>query len=150
MTTTIVLTLASLLFLPSATAQQSVDQSQPANPDATVDIDNLCGTLSVTGWNRAEVQVTGTLEDDDDVLKLTGSKGRIELGTHSGDVTVVLPGLEHAAYALSSFSGVIKGFLAHQAISGFGPGSNVAFVAGEGTTSVAVATHSGDIDIRND
>ncbi len=85
-----------------------------------------------------------------DVL-LQGSleaSARVELDTHSGDVRVVLPTLEHAAYALSTFSGDIEGFLADREVSGFGPGSTVALLEGDGTTGITVSTHSGDIDIH--
>jgi len=56
------LVLATVLAVPAwAKAQTTVDQKRPAAPDGTVSIENMAGTIKVTGWDRAEVQVKGTV-----------------------------------------------------------------------------------------
>lgn len=54
--------LAAVLAGPAwLAAQTPVDQKRPAAPDAKVSIENMSGSVKVTGWDRAEVQVKGTL-----------------------------------------------------------------------------------------
>jgi len=56
------LVLATVLAVPAwAAAQTPVDQKRPAAPDGTVSIENMAGTIKVTGWDKAEVQVKGTV-----------------------------------------------------------------------------------------
>jgi len=58
------LVLATVLAVPAwAKAQTTVDQKRPAAPDGTVSIENMAGTIKVTGWDKAEVQVKGTVGD---------------------------------------------------------------------------------------
>lgn len=63
MTTRPLLTLVSLAALAvlPARAQTRVDERRPAQPDGVVSIDNATGTLKITGWDKAEVAVTGRL-----------------------------------------------------------------------------------------
>lgn len=73
------LVLATTLALPGwLVAQNTVDQRRPAAPDASVSIENMAGSVSVTGWDRAEVQVKGTL-DPDATVDLGGSGKRIRV-----------------------------------------------------------------------
>jgi DUF4097 and DUF4098 domain-containing protein YvlB len=56
------LVLATVLAVPAwAKAQTTVDQKRPAAPDGTVSIENMAGSIKVTGWDKAEVQVKGTV-----------------------------------------------------------------------------------------
>lgn len=52
--------LLALAALPAA-AQERVDERRPAAPDGAVVIETGAGTVRVTGWERSEVAVTGTL-----------------------------------------------------------------------------------------
>ncbi len=63
MTITRCLTMVSLAaaLLAPAQAQTSVNERQAAAPDGVVSIDNATGTLKITGWDKAEVAVTGRL-----------------------------------------------------------------------------------------
>jgi DUF4097 and DUF4098 domain-containing protein YvlB len=42
-------------------AQTTVDQKRPAAPDGSVSIENMAGSVKVVGWDRAEVQVKGSV-----------------------------------------------------------------------------------------
>ena len=88
--TVILLTSALLL----ATALQScnvamadsraVNIHKPADLDGAVEIDNVAGQVDVTGWDRADVEVTGTIGERVD---------RVDVNTSAGHTTVrvVLP-----------------------------------------------------------
>jgi hypothetical protein len=65
--------------LPGAVrADKTVAETQPASASGRVEIDNMAGTLTVTGWDHPEVSVTGTICDEC-ALKLE----------HEGERTVV-------------------------------------------------------------
>ena len=57
------LVLATVLVPAWALAQTPVDQKRPAAASGKVTIENMSGSVKVTGWDRAEVQVKGTLGD---------------------------------------------------------------------------------------
>jgi DUF4097 and DUF4098 domain-containing protein YvlB len=59
-------------------AQTTVDQKRPAAPDGAVSIENLAGSVKVTGWDKAEVQVRGTVGDGGE-LSFEGSGKRIHI-----------------------------------------------------------------------
>jgi DUF4097 and DUF4098 domain-containing protein YvlB len=66
------------------TAQQKLDETRPASKDGVVEVHNVSGSVRVTGWDRDEVAVTGTLGRGSERLEFTGSGARTE-------VRVVLP-----------------------------------------------------------
>ena len=71
--------LASVLLAPVwLAAQTTVDQKQKAAPDGSVSIENLAGSVKVTGWDKAEVQVRGTVGDGGE-LSFEGSGKRIHI-----------------------------------------------------------------------
>jgi DUF4097 and DUF4098 domain-containing protein YvlB len=56
------LALMSIMIVPAwVAAQTAVDERRPAAPDAIVEIENAFGSVTVIGWDRPEVHVTGTL-----------------------------------------------------------------------------------------
>jgi DUF4097 and DUF4098 domain-containing protein YvlB len=75
---------AVLLAGPPAQAGTPIDKRAAADPSGQVEISNVSGTVTVTGWDRSEVEVTGEL-----------GKGSERLEFTSGDkltrVKVVLP-----------------------------------------------------------
>jgi hypothetical protein len=51
-------------FVPAvapASAQQRFDRRRPARSDGAVEINNISGSIRVIGWDKSEVEVTGTL-----------------------------------------------------------------------------------------
>ena len=83
--------LCALLALAApAAADRPVDETRPVNADARISIETLSGQVVVTGWNRNEVHVTGTVGDDTRGLRIEGDADdlRIEVdipeGRHSG------------------------------------------------------------------
>ena len=77
------LVLVGVLALPAGLrAQSTVDQRRPASPTGRVDIENLAGSTTVVGWDKAEVWVSGTVASDAD-LDLDGSEGRTHVQVES-------------------------------------------------------------------
>lgn len=55
-----------------AWASQSVDETRDVDADARIDIDIVSGSIKVTGWDRDQVRVTGTIGDDVESLDVAG------------------------------------------------------------------------------
>jgi len=70
-----------------AGAGTPIDESRSADPDAAVSIDNLSGSVTVTGGDVKEVHITGTLGKGAENLEISGTRHRVE-------IEVVLP--DHA------------------------------------------------------
>ena len=62
-------------------AAETVDQTRPAAAKGVVSIDNLSGSVHVTGWSRKEVQVKGTLGEEVEklIFEGEGERTRIEV-----------------------------------------------------------------------
>ncbi len=53
--------IALALLFAAPVAAEEVDRTLDAAPDGTVDVSNIAGSVSVDGWDREQVRVTGTL-----------------------------------------------------------------------------------------
>lgn len=60
-------------------ADRPVDESRPAAPDVEVEIENVSGSVRVTGWNEELVRVTGTIGDDTEGLEIDGDLDEISI-----------------------------------------------------------------------
>jgi Putative adhesin len=71
--------LASLLLLAApwslVHAGRTISERRPAEPLGSVEIVNVAGSVAVEGWDRPEVEVTGTAGDQVDRVEVTGSGG---------------------------------------------------------------------------
>ncbi len=63
--------LALLLTAGEVLAQRSIDERFAASPMGTVEIVNVAGSVRVTGWNRNEIHVTGTLGEGTERLDIS-------------------------------------------------------------------------------
>ena len=69
--------LAALLLAPLAWAdEQPVDKRAPADPQGEVEVSNVSGNVSISGWERNEVQVTGTLGEGIELLEFVSEPKR--------------------------------------------------------------------------
>jgi len=112
------LVLATILAGPGwLAAQTPVDQKRSAAPDAKVSIENMSGSVKVTGWDRPEVQVKGTIGDGGD-LSFDGSEKSlaIEVEAEHGNPMGIKSDLEVFVPAGSSVS--IEGFQATISVAG--------------------------------
>jgi len=73
--------LAGTLLLASlpAMAVQKIDRTQATGPMPVVDVSNVQGKVTVTAWDRNEVNVTGTIENDEHEFEFTGDTGRVTI-----------------------------------------------------------------------
>jgi DUF4097 and DUF4098 domain-containing protein YvlB len=76
--------MAVMLAAVPVLAQQRVDEKRPASKDGVVEIRDVAGSVRVTGWDRDEVAVAGTLGKGTERLEFSGSGNRTV-------VKVVLP-----------------------------------------------------------
>ena len=145
------LALVAALAVPAAlAAQTAVDQRHPAAADGTVTIENPAGSTRVTAWERAEVQVKGTVCAQCELaLSGTDKRLRVEVESHhvnpmgyKSDIEVMVP-------AASSVS--IEGFNATIAIAGVTGGVKAETVNGTithtgGSKEVQLQSVNGAVD----
>jgi DUF4097 and DUF4098 domain-containing protein YvlB len=79
-----ILALAVAAAAVPAVAQQRIDETKPAAKDGVVEVHNVAGSVRVTGWDQAQVAVSGTLGKGTERLEFTASGRRTV-------VRVVLP-----------------------------------------------------------
>jgi DUF4097 and DUF4098 domain-containing protein YvlB len=111
------LVLASVLVAPAwLAAQTTVDQKHPAAPDGAVSIENMAGSVKVTGWDKAEVQVRGSVGEGGE-LSFDGSGKRTHIEIEAdGNPMGIKSDLEIFVPAGSSVS--IEGFQASIGVTG--------------------------------
>ncbi len=78
-TSSIALLLATALLAPTALAQSVINETRPLDARGRVDIDNVKGRIEVRGWERNEVQVTGTLGQGVERLAIEGSGDKLSI-----------------------------------------------------------------------
>ncbi len=82
--------LAALLCSSLAFAEE-IDRSLQADPRGEVEISNVAGTVTVSGWDRNEVRITGSLGEGVERLDFTSEGKRTQIkvqlkkSTHWGD-----------------------------------------------------------------
>lgn len=131
-------------------AQTSVDQKRPAAPDGTVSIENMAGSVKVTGWDRAEVQVKASVGEGGE-LRFEGGDKRthIEIAADYNPISVKSH-LEVFVPAGSSVS--IEGFQAAISVTGV-TGSVKAETVNGSITQAGAAKHvelqsvNGDVEV---
>jgi len=71
-----------LLALP-ALAATPIDETRPLDPDGRFSLStNIAGRIEIQVWDRAEVQLTGTLADGVDDINISGSARHLEARLH--------------------------------------------------------------------
>jgi DUF4097 and DUF4098 domain-containing protein YvlB len=60
-------------------AGESVDVTKSTSATPMVEIENLAGSVKITGWDQNEVKVTGILGDDTEGLDFSGSGDSVEI-----------------------------------------------------------------------
>ncbi len=143
------------LLLASPAAAEEVDRTLDAAPDGEVDISNIAGSITVKGWSRDQVEVTGTLgknveelvfERDDDTITI-----KVKVPKRSGrgidsDLYINVPqnsSLDVSAVSADIDVSDVKGEQELNTVSGD--------VRCEGAgEDVAAGSVSGDIEIRGE
>jgi DUF4097 and DUF4098 domain-containing protein YvlB len=78
------LTVTLVLLAAPLMAQTEINETRPLGDSATLSVSNVSGSVKITGWNRNEVQVTGTLGKGAEELRISGTSSHM-------DIEVVLP-----------------------------------------------------------
>lgn len=73
------LLLATALLAPCALAQTAINETRPLDARGRVDISNVKGRIEVRGWDRNEVQITGTLGQGVERLDIGGSREQLDI-----------------------------------------------------------------------
>ncbi len=152
--------LLSVASAPAASAQQRVRESKPAAATGTVDIYNLAGSVKVTGWNRSEVAIEGTLGEGTKNLEfeVTGNETviRVEIydererrergirRVEGSNLEIRIPHgsrLEANTVSADIWSDTVDGALRLETVSG------TVEIGGE-PERIGAKTISGDIEIR--
>ncbi len=134
-------------------AQQKIDKKHAAAADGVVEIDNLAGSVRVTGWERAEVAVQGTLGKnaerlDFDVSGKTTSI-RVVLPRHAHDVKGSDLDIHVPSGSRVEFKTVSAG-VAIQSVKGDIEGETVSGeigIKGAGSSEIRATSVSGDVDV---
>lgn len=79
MTRVIPVVLFALAACGSAVAGTPIDEKRSVSADARVEISNVKGSVTVSGWDRNEVAVSGTLGDGARPLKIEGSDADVRI-----------------------------------------------------------------------
>lgn len=150
-----ILLMTALAAAGPALAQQKVDERRPAARDAQVKIENIAGDVTVTGWDKEEVTVTGTLGKGTVGLEITGDRDRIEievkLPEHGKHVDV--EGSSLAIHVPRQSRLAVQTVSADIDLSEFGGDADLESVSGKvrvvgSPGAVEVSTVSGAIDLR--
>jgi len=72
------LMLVGLVAAP-ALADRAIDETVSASPDGEVSVELIAGTITVIGWDRSEVRVTGTVGDDVEEVEIEADRGSVSI-----------------------------------------------------------------------
>lgn len=155
---------AALAVPAGLAAQTTVDQKHPAAPDATVSIENSAGTTKVTGWDRAEVQVRGTICARCE-LSLDGTEKHVKIeieSTHvnpmagKSDIEVMVPaggsvsveGFQ-STIVVGGVSGSVKAETVNGSIHHAGPSKEVSLQSVNGAVETNKASGRVNVEAVN-
>jgi DUF4097 and DUF4098 domain-containing protein YvlB len=145
--------IAGVLPLACHASDGNVDRKVAAQPTGEVMISNVAGSVEVRGWDRNEVQVTGTLDEDVERVDLESSGGRtivkviVSRGMNrdaDAELEVMVPKMSRIDVSTTSADVSSRGVLGSQ---------HLTTVSGEITADVSgsdseLRTVSGDLTVR--
>jgi len=148
--------LASLLILCGAVAAKDVDETVALDPKGVVDIELIAGKLTITGWEKSEVRVTGTIDEDREELDISGSGSRVSIeleplrgrhdSHHGAELDIRVPmGARLDIEAISADVSIedVEGEMEVEVVSG-------PLVIRGGALTIAATSVSGKIDVVAD
>lgn len=147
------LCVATLASERAAFASQPIDQRVPADLHGTLEINNTAGSIHVTGWDRAEIQINGELSSSAERLDVQQQGKtvtirvitRIGMSTHGGsDLEIKAPFANSLRVSAVSADIDVRGMSADQRLQS---------VSGDVQTEAAGAdlvlkSISGDLKLR--
>jgi len=143
------------LPLAAFAGSDSIDRKVAADATGEVVISNVAGTIDVRGWDRNEVQVTGTLGRGVERVDVVPSNGRTVIkvilprgSSHDGDADIEVSVPKGSSVEVSAVSADVSshGVLGTQRLKS---------VSGEVTADISgneseVSSVSGDVTVRGD
>ena len=134
---------------------EEVDRTLDAAPDGEIDVSNIAGTITLVGWSRNQVEVTGTLgrnvkelvfERDGDNVTIQVKVPRKSHGGSAADLTIRVP--ENSSIDVSGVSADIsvegvRGVQRLQTVSGDVEAESFG-------NDVSAESVSGDVDVEGD
>jgi len=63
----------------AAAQERTINETRAVDANARISIENLAGLIDVSGWDRNEVQVTGTLDEKAKKLEIEGSGSALSI-----------------------------------------------------------------------
>jgi DUF4097 and DUF4098 domain-containing protein YvlB len=63
----------------SAAAAKDVNERRPLDADGVVTVKNINGSITVEGWDRKELEVTGTYTGDIEEVEISGTESRMRV-----------------------------------------------------------------------
>ncbi len=151
----ILLTMCVLVAAPALAGAKPIDESLPASPDADVSIELIAGKITIVGWDRNEVHVTGTINDRWEEFEMKGDKNDISIeispveGEHrdvklEADLQISVPrGAELSVESVSAPLDVqgLAGSLSVESVSG-------SIGIGGGLRELEIEAISGEVEIE--
>ncbi len=151
----VALWMACVLPLAAFAGSDTVDRKVPADAAGEVVISNVSGTVEVRGWDRNEVQVTGSLGNGVERVDVDSSQGRTVIkvvlprgNSHDGDADIEVSVPKGSSVEVSAVSADVssRGVVGTQRLKS---------VSGEITADISgneseVRSVSGDVTVRGD
>jgi DUF4097 and DUF4098 domain-containing protein YvlB len=164
----------AVLATPAAQAVQNIDRSLPTGATPSVEISNVQGRVTVSAWDRQEVQVTGTIQNDKTEFEFSADTRRVVIevrpeshkNSRHDDALLDIKVPAGASLDVNTVSADIevqgvRGMLKLEAVSGnvtaaaFDEEVDVRTISGDvivngtgGTARVEAESTSGDVTVR--
>jgi DUF4097 and DUF4098 domain-containing protein YvlB len=155
--------LSLLLHVPIAHAGEAVDKALDVRPDGWVRIDNVRGRIEVGGWDKNQVTVNGTLDDEAErlVFETDGATTTVKVVTpnnlkHGAGSNLVIRvpvaspvrvEVVSADLHLTNLQGGVEGKSVSGAIDANGLGKRIEFSTVSG--DIAVAQSNGPLELHS-
>jgi len=143
------------ILLASPALAEKIDQTQDADANGKVEVFNLSGDIEIVGWNRKQIQVTGTVGDDAEEFifersgKVTTIKVKVPDRMHghkdvSSDLMIRIPKGSSIDVSTVSADISVEGVEGEQELQSVsGDIDTEAF-----STDMDIGTVSGDVDVE--
>ncbi|HEY6894149.1 MAG TPA: hypothetical protein VI258_08280, partial [Rhodanobacteraceae bacterium] len=69
----------------AALASTPINETRSVNADARIDVSNIKGDVTISGWDKNEVAITGTLGEGVKKLAIDGSGGSLSIKVEPPD-----------------------------------------------------------------
>jgi DUF4097 and DUF4098 domain-containing protein YvlB len=162
----------AVFMLTHAQASNIVEENRPMDPAGRIQVDNMAGSIKVSGWDKAEVEIRGQLGERVDELEITETSGGLRIRVHNQNnqrrldeshlqlqvphgasielesisADMIVAGLNNNSIILSSVSGDVDVSAQTGHLEAESVSGDVSFV---GTAArLTIETVSGEIDVQ--